>query len=639
MLKLDGSIPSPRMPDESIEQSNGGSHCESRAKVSATGLVTLAGERARQECVNDYGLAGKARWHSVDTRLCTMVRQAQRDLAADNCSITIFDAHIQWVVFAGDDAPAIAVPRSTGLSQHLLSRDDSHGVMVLPDASAHPLLADNPWVSGVNASIRFFAVIPLVSNSGWILGTVCMWSDEPGTLSDEQRQRLTKLRLDAMSYFESRRSMSPNNTSLPTRPQQRATCSIDTVIEDRAVRVAFQPVVRLDSGEVVGFEALIRGPVGTSLESPIALLDAARRAGRLGELDWLCRVQAMNAAVRANLSPKISWLLNVEPAGLAMECPPQIQAELDPRAKDLRIILEIVERDVEGHVTDLLRAADRARRDSWGVALDDVGAEEGSLALLPFLQPDVVKLDMSLVRGAPRRAAASITAAVRACAERTGAVILAEGIETAEQERLAIVFGATFAQGYRYGVPGALPKTVPAPSHPIPLQQSVAPLELGTPYELLALTNETHRGTKAEILHISEHLEHQSQRGFDGAVLLASFQDRVHFPPCLRRRYEKLSEKNTLTVVLADRLDWYAGPRYQMAPLHPSSRLGREWVVIVINPHYAAAFVARDCGDQGPDLDRRFDFIYTHDRDAVILAGRTFLKELPAAPGSSSHLI
>ena len=77
------------------------------------------------------------------------------------------------------------------------------------------------------------------------------------------------------------------------------------------------------------------------------------------------------------------------------------------------------------------------------VALDDVGAEEGSLALLPFLRPDVVKLDMSLVRGVPRDAAATITAAVRAYAERTGAVILAEGIETQEQERLARVFGAT----------------------------------------------------------------------------------------------------------------------------------------------------------------------------------------------------
>ena len=50
--------------------------------------------------------------------------------------------------------------------------------------------------------------------------------------------------------------------------------------------------------------------------------------------------------------------------------------------------------------------------------------------------------------------------------------------------------------------------------------------------------------------------------------------------------------------------------------------------MIVVNPHYAAAFVARDCGDSGPDGERRFDYVYTHSREAVILAARSFLQEL-----------
>ena len=637
MLKLEGFIPSQRLPNLNIEGTSEISSSKSRPCVPSTGLVTLAGERHRQECLNDYGLAGTARWQSVDRHLCTIVQTAREELCADQCTISIFDAHVQWVILAGDNTPAFAIPRSTGLSQHVFSHAGSQEVMVLCDALTEPLLADNPWVSGDNAAIRFFAVVPLMSSSGWVLGSVCMWSEEPGFLSEAQRHRLTRLCREVMSYFESQRALAANRIPTPTRTRRGVPWSIDKVIDEWAVNIVFQPVVRLGTGEVVGFEALARGPVGTSLESPMALFEAARRSCKLGELDWLCRVQAMNAAVRADLPPNLSWLLNVEPAGLAIQAPPQILAELDEGAKNLRIILELVERDLEAHVSDLLRTADQARRDSWGIALDDVGAEEGSLALLPFLHPDVVKLDMSLVRGVPHPAAASITAAVRACAESTGAVILAEGIETAEQERLAVVFGATLAQGYRYGIPGALPRTVPAPQRAIPLRQTLIPQERGTPFELLAMTNETHRGTKAEILHISEHLERQSQRGFDSAVLLAAFQDRIHFPPRLRRRYEQLSEKNTLTVVLANRLDWYAGPRYQTAPLQKGSRLGREWVVIVINPHYAAAFVARDCGDTGPDQERRFDFIYTHNRDAVILAGRTFLKELPAAPRSSFH--
>jgi EAL domain-containing protein (putative c-di-GMP-specific phosphodiesterase class I) len=215
--------------------------------------------------------------------------------------------------------------------------------------------------------------------------------------------------------------------------------SIDAVIDKRAVETLFQPVVYLATGNVVGFEALSRGPAGSALESPMALLTAAEHVGRLGELDWLCRTNAMKAATEANLHPSVSWLINVEPAGLAIECPEYLLPTVAKARSDLRIILEVVERDVKGYVIELLLATDQARRDSWGVALDDVGAEEGSLALLPVLRPDVVKLDMSLVQAVPKGEAAAITAAVRAYAESTGAVILAEGIETEEHEKLARV--------------------------------------------------------------------------------------------------------------------------------------------------------------------------------------------------------
>jgi DICT domain-containing protein len=60
--------------------------------------------------------------------------------------------------------------------------------------------------------------------------------------------------------------------------------------------------------------------------------------------------------------------------------------------------------------------------------------------------------------------------------------------------------------------------------------------------------------------------------------------------------------------------------------------MAREWVVIAISPRNAAAFVARDCGDTGPDPTRRFDFIYTHDRSLVVAAARSFLRELLPMP-------
>src|SRR3954469_16448591 len=96
---------------------------------------------------------------------------------------------------------------------------------------------------------------------------------------------------------------------------------VDEIIKRRAVRTVFQPIVHIDSGTVVGFEALSRGPIGSPLESAPALFRAARASGRLAELDWLCRALAMGVASRRQMPRDLSWFFNVEPAALSTPCP------------------------------------------------------------------------------------------------------------------------------------------------------------------------------------------------------------------------------------------------------------------------------------------------------------------------------
>jgi EAL domain-containing protein (putative c-di-GMP-specific phosphodiesterase class I)/DICT domain-containing protein len=613
-------------------------------------LLNDQNETARQRSVVSYGLAGFESWTHVDPELTRLAVLMQRVLAVESCGINILDEQSQWTVTGGTGMPVTVSARAFSICQRILSNVATTDVFVSADAATDPLLFDSPWVNGESGAIRFYAAAPLIGREGLALGTVCIWSERPFVMSAQQREQLAQVRDAVISALDSQRrlreitALARYVSALPESPvmlpEARTDASvstpdrwtIDAVIDDRAVRTLFQPVVHLASGTVAGFEALSRGPAGTWLESPMALLDAAKKAGRLGELDWLCRVHAMQAAVDAGLHPSLSWLINVEPAGLAIECPQHLLASLSRARIELRAILEVVERDVEGYATELLHATDQARRDSWGVALDDVGAEESSLALLPFLRPDVVKLDMALVRSAPKRESAAITAAVRAYAERTGAVILAEGIETEEHERFARVFGATYGQGYRYGRPGPLPESVPVPRHVIPLRQQLAPLDGQTPFEVLSANAETQRAAKKHLLHISRHLEEQNAVGGHASVLLACFQDSAHFTSENCARYSELSQSNALTIVLADGLDTQDEPRFHVGPLREASRLGQEWVVIVINPHYAAAFVARDCGDAGPDGARRFDFVYTHDRDHVIAAARAYLQELKYTP-------
>jgi EAL domain-containing protein (putative c-di-GMP-specific phosphodiesterase class I) len=103
--------------------------------------------------------------------------------------------------------------------------------------------------------------------------------------------------------------------------------TIDDVIDARAITTVFQPIVRLDSWnrkrhEVVGYEALTRGPVGTPWEAPLPLFEAAAGRDRLAELDWICRAHAYRAAMDAELPLGLTLFVNAEPLALSVPCPP-----------------------------------------------------------------------------------------------------------------------------------------------------------------------------------------------------------------------------------------------------------------------------------------------------------------------------
>lgn len=93
------------------------------------------------------------------------------------------------------------------------------------------------------------------------------------------------------------------------------------VLDERAIQPLFQPLIDLQPRHVLGYEALARGPMGSALESPAALFGAAWRAGRVGELDWVCRAAAFTGAVGGGLVPPVTLFVNAEPVTLGVACP------------------------------------------------------------------------------------------------------------------------------------------------------------------------------------------------------------------------------------------------------------------------------------------------------------------------------
>jgi EAL domain/Sensory domain in DIguanylate Cyclases and Two-component system len=262
------------------------------------------------------------------------------------------------------------------------------------------------------------------------------------------------------------------------------------------------------------------------------------------------------------------------------------------------------------------------------VALDDVGAEPASLAVLPLVRPDVIKLDLRLVQGRTTAEVARIINAVRAQAERTDAAVLAEGIETINQARVAVATGASIGQGFLFGHPGPLPSPMPPPGDPICLRTAPAVADAPTPWEVLAAAREPGRTTKELLLEMSMHLEHMGLDAAEPNVLLACFQEARHLTPATQGRFEFLATRAAFAGALGLGMPVTPVAGVRGADLAPDDPLRGEWDLVVIGPHFAAALAAKDCGDTGPGRQRRFDFVVTHDRELVIRAAEPLLRRL-----------
>ena len=186
--------------------------------------------------------------------------------------------------------------------------------------------------------------------------------------------------------------------------------------------------------------------------------------------------------------------------------------------------------------------------------------------------------------------------AVAAEVERSGALLLAEGIETEEHLARRAGLGATLGQGWLFGRPGRCHRAVPAP----PATAAAAPASrsrAGTPFELIADQRRVRRGDKRLLLALSRQLEAEASRLGGEAVVLATFQDASFFTPRSRGRYAALAAAPPSSArsasASARARPVCAGPACTTMPFAASGTWRSS------RPHFAGAFVARDLGDEG----------------------------------------
>lgn len=317
----------------------------------------------------------------------------------------------------------------------------------------------------------------------------------------------------------------PATNATETAPVTGAT--IDAVLAGRLVRPRFQPIVDLSTRTVVGLEALARGPKGSDLEFPDRLFAAAGAAGRLGELDMLCFERALEDTMAAPVAPPLLFA-NGEPAVMDQPLSPRLM-QLFASGPRFRTILEYTERALPAVPGSLLRLAGYIQLGGNGVALDDVGVDPMSLAFLPVLEPEVIKLDMSLIRDPGAEHSRKVCAVVRAEAQRTGALVIAEGIETEDDLITARALGAHWGQGWLFGRPGLLqdaehpydPEAAAAIRRPRPGFHQPA----GTPFQVAAAQTPSRPGT-AEAVAAALAVVRDVAASDEAAVVIASCPSR-----------------------------------------------------------------------------------------------------------------
>jgi len=213
--------------------------------------------------------------------------------------------------------------------------------------------------------------------------------------------------------------------------------------------MAFQPIVDIP-GRRFAYEALLRTEEPT-LRRPDVLLGAAERLGRIQEVG---RAVRRAVAARAAEVP-VDVLLFVNVHGLELNDEELYAANAPLTAIAPRVVLEITERVALDGVADAEARIAMLRRLGFRIAVDDLGAGYAGLASLAALEPEIVKLDMSLVRGIHQHATKRrVVGAMATLTRELGARVVAEGVETADERGALIEAGVDLLQGWLIARPG-----------------------------------------------------------------------------------------------------------------------------------------------------------------------------------------
>ena len=239
--------------------------------------------------------------------------------------------------------------------------------------------------------------------------------------------------------------------------RRRRSQLLELVLEGQVYSV-YEPIVDVSNRTVFGYEALARGPEGTALHMPLNLFATAMEQDLIFQLDALCRRSGLDGA--RDLPGDAKLFLNVRPTTIH---DPNFRAEAIERTLEScglspsDVVFEISEQESIANFEIFREVRDYYGNLGFQIALDDVGAGYASLESVMELAPDFIKVDRAFcARIDEDPARQHLLRALQSLAERIGARIIGEGLDTLEELETLGRIGIEFGQGWLFGKPTRL---------------------------------------------------------------------------------------------------------------------------------------------------------------------------------------
>ncbi|WP_169252188.1 EAL domain-containing protein [Brevibacterium sp. 'Marine'] len=410
------------------------------------------------------------------------------------------------------------------------------------------------------------------------------------------------------------------NTVVEAAPEDEL--ALEELVRSGGIETYFAPVVDVLTFQRVGHQ-ILQAPTGDPelgrAESE-NLRHAMRASTITGDIDASLRDSALRTAEGAGLPKSNRLFLHAEAESFAT---------LEDRAgePDRSVILQLDANRVASSPASVLRSVRSARAMGWGVGMSSVGADLRSTSFVPLVNPSVVGLHPDVLRIACDSHLAELNRLLHAHLERTGAVILADGVETEDDLDRVRALGARFMSGRYFGEATKQPQPFSEPNEDALVSHYSRNLPaLGTPYSIS-------QGLRREPLVMNRELlvaqiaalEERALASGTATITLGVFGEDAEFSEATRLRYEKIRDTVGLTAMFSGGFDGPPIPGVRTGLVDASDPIRNEHGVVVVGPDWSGMVAASKRSDPGSDGQTVFDVYITTDRYTCVDAARSVL--------------